>query len=126
MFFASIGICITLPEMNFRIIAFTGLLTLVAIMSKIIGCGLGAKICRYKNRECIQIGVGMISRGEVALIVASKGISLGLMSEYFVGPIIIMVLITTIITPVLLKMVFKNNEDGSASLKNNKTEASVN
>lgn len=126
MFFASIGICITLPEMNFRIIAFTGLLTLVAIMSKIIGCGLGAKICRYKNRECIQIGVGMISRGEVALIVASKGISLGLMSEYFVGPIIIMVLITTIITPVLLKMFFKNNEDGSASLKNNKTEASVN
>ena len=126
MFFASIGICITLPEMNFRIIAFTGLLTLVAIMSKIIGCGLGAKICRYKNGECIQIGVGMISRGEVALIVASKGISLGLMSEYFVGPIIIMVLITTIITPVLLKMVFKNNEDGSASLKNNKTEASVN
>ena len=95
-------------------------------MSKIIGCGLGAKICRYKNGECIQIGVGMISRGEVALIVASKGISLGLMSEYFVGPIIIMVLITTIITPVLLKMVFKNNEDGSASLKNNKTEASVN
>lgn len=108
MFFASIGICITLPKMNFEILVFTILLTLVAIISKIIGCGLGAKVCGYTNKESIQIGVGMISRGEVALIVASKGIALNLMSDYFVGPIIIMVLITTIITPILLKLVFRN------------------
>ena len=110
MFFASIGICITLPEMNLQIFIFTIMITLIAIASKIIGCGLGAKVCRYTNMESIQIGVGMISRGEVALIVASKGLALGLMDDYFVGPIIIMVLITTVITPVLLKIVFKNKK----------------
>ena len=110
MFFASIGICITLPEMDFKIVAFTLLLTVVALLTKIIGCGLGAKVCRYTNKESIQIGVGMISRGEVALIVASKGLALGLMSEYFLGPIIVMVLVTTIVTPILLKMIFKGEE----------------
>lgn len=110
MFFASIGICITLPEMNLEILTFTILITLTAIVSKIIGCGLGAKVCRYTNKESAQIGIGMISRGEVALIVASKGLALGLMDDYFVGPIIIMVLITTIITPVLLKIVFKDKK----------------
>lgn len=110
MFFASIGICITLPKMDLRILSLTLLLTIVAIFTKIIGCGVGAKICRYTNKESVQIGIGMISRGEVALIVASKGMALGLMSDYFVGPIIIMVLITTIITPVFLKMVFKNEK----------------
>ena len=110
MFFASIGICITLPKMDLRILSLTLLLTIVAIFTKIIGCGVGAKICRYTNKESVQIGIGMISRGEVALIVASKGMALELMSDYFVGPIIIMVLITTIITPVFLKMVFKNGK----------------
>ena len=110
MFFASIGICITLPKMDLRILSLTLLLTIVAIFTKIIGCGVGAKICGYTNKESVQIGIGMISRGEVALIVASKGMALGLMSDYFVGPIIIMVLITTIITPVFLKMVFKNGK----------------
>lgn len=110
MFFASIGICITMPEMNLEILIFTLLITLTAIVSKIIGCGLGAKVCRYTNKESVQIGIGMISRGEVALIVASKGLALGLMDDYFVGPIIIMVLITTIITPVLLKIVFKDKK----------------
>lgn len=110
MFFASIGICITLPEMNLEILTFTILITLTAVVSKIIGCGLGAKVCKYTNKECVQIGIGMISRGEVALIVASKGLVLGLMDDYFVGPIIIMVLITTIITPVLLKIVFKDKK----------------
>lgn len=126
MFFASIGICITLPSMNLEIFEFTGLLTLVAIVSKIIGCGLGAKICRYSNRESVQIGVGMISRGEVALIVASKGLSLGLMSDYYLGPIIIMVLITTIITPVLLKIIFKDKSDDSNGYKDIEEKVSVN
>ena len=122
MFFASIGICITIPEMNFKILAFTVILTLIAIISKVIGCGLGAKICRYTKKESIQIGIGMISRGEVALIVASKGMALGLMSNYFVGPIIIMVLITTIITPILLKLVFK---DGTNNKPNFPIETQV-
>ena len=82
------------------------LLMIVALISKVVGCGLGAKIMRYTNKESLQIGIGMISRGEVALIVASKGAAVGLMSEKYMTPIVIMVVFTTIITPILLKFVF--------------------
>ena len=79
VFFASIGLKVVLPKMSGIIIAFSVAITVVAILTKIIGCGLGAKVCGYKNYQCVRIGVGMISRGEVALIVASKGASAGLM-----------------------------------------------
>lgn len=108
VFFASIGLKVILPKMNANIIIFAVLLVIVAIVTKIIGCGLGAKMCHYKNYQCKRIGMGMISRGEVALIVASKGEALGLLGANFLGPVIIMVVVTTIITPVLLKIVFKN------------------
>lgn len=63
---------------------------------------------KFTNRESLQIGVGMISRGEVALIVANKGLPLGLIDAVYFGPIIIMVVVTTIITPILLKLVFRS------------------
>lgn len=106
VFFASIGLKVVLPDMSPAIIGFAVSLTIVAIITKVIGCGLGAKMCGYKNYQVKRIGVGMISRGEVALIVASKGDSLGLMSPEFLGPVIIVVVITTIVTPILLKVVF--------------------
>ena len=64
-----------------------------------------------------QIGVGMISRGEVALIVADKGLNMGLMSSGLFGPIVIMVVITTVVTPILLKFVFKDKNDASGEIK---------
>lgn len=106
IFFASIGLKVELPKMGPAIIAFAAVITVVALLTKIIGCGLGAKVCGYKNYQALRIGVGMISRGEVALIVASKGAAVGLMSNNIMGPIIIVVVITTIITPILLKPVF--------------------
>ena len=102
IFFASIGLKVSLPEMNS---------TIVAILTKVVGCGLGAKLCHYKNYQAIRIGVGMISRGEVALIVASKGESLGLMSTAVMGPVVIVVILTTIIAPILLKPVFKRGPE---------------
>lgn len=113
IFFASIGLKVTLTDMTPMIMLFAVVLLVVAIMTKVLGCGLGAKLCRYSNKEALQIGVGMISRGEVALIVADKGLNLELMSKSLFGPIVIMVVITTVITPVLLKFVFK---DKNASL----------
>lgn len=107
IFFASIGLKVVLPKMSCAIIAFSAILTIVAILTKVVGCGLGAKLCHYTNHESVQIGVGMISRGEVALIVANKGASLGLMGSQLMGPIVIVVIITTIIAPILLKPVFK-------------------
>lgn len=107
IFFASIGLQVQLPQMSSSIIWFSVILVIVAILTKVIGCGLGAKLCRYQNYQCMRIGVGMISRGEVALIVASKGTALGLLGSSFLGPVILVVIITTIITPILLKVVFK-------------------
>ena len=106
IFFASIGLSVELPSMTGSIILFSVLLLIVAILSKIIGCSFGAKLCGYSKDEAKQIGVGMISRGEVALIVANKGSALGLMNSVFFGPTIIIVIVTTIITPILLKIVF--------------------
>lgn len=107
MFFASIGIKVELPSMTTAVIMFSVLLLIVAVATKVVGCGLGAKMCKFSNEEALQIGVGMVSRGEVALIVASKGASIGLMSNAIFGPIVIMVVATTILTPILLKLVFK-------------------
>ena len=108
IFFAGIGLKVELPKMNGEIVLFTVLLCVVAALTKVIGCGLGAKICKYTSKEALQIGVGMISRGEVALIVANKGEAVGLMSDKFFAPVIIMVVFTTVVTPVLLKLVFKD------------------
>lgn len=107
MFFASIGIGLTITAMSIEIIIFTVLLVIIAIATKIIGCGVGAKLSGYTTKESIQIGTGMISRGEVALIVASKGLPIGLIEPATLGPIIIMIVITTVITPILLKIVFR-------------------
>ena len=115
IFFASIGIKVQLTAMTKTIFIFAILLLLVAILSKIVGCALGAKLCRYSNREAIQIGTGMISRGEVALIVANKGIAMGLMLPEFLAPVVIVVVVTTIVTPILLKVVF-NNKSKSVDL----------
>lgn len=106
VFFASIGLKVELPKMSTAIIGFAIVLCIMAILTKIVGCGLGAKLCGYKPYQVKRIGIGMVSRGEVALIVASKGSALGLMGSALLGPVIIVVVVTTIITPVLLKIVF--------------------
>lgn len=110
MFFASIGLKVALPEMTPAIIVFSVVLVIVACVTKVVGCGLGALICRYKKSESLQIGVGMISRGEVALIVANKGNAVGLMSPNILGPVIIMVVATTIVAPIFLKIVFMSKK----------------
>ena len=120
IFFANIGLAMTIEGLNGKLIAFMLLLMLLAIISKVIGCGAGAKLMRYSNKESLQIGIGMISRGEVALIVANKGASVGLMSDKFMTPLVIMVVFTTIITPILLKFVFpkKKNRNNAAVTTN--------
>ena len=119
IFFASIGIQVDLSGMNQTLLLFTVVLVVIAIISKIIGCGLGAKLCHYSTKESLQVGVGMVSRGEVALIVASKGAALGLMSAVNFGPIVVVVVITTIVTPILLKIVFSSKKDSRNLTKTN-------
>lgn len=117
IFFASIGLKVVLPEMSGTIILFSILLIIWAVVSKILGCGLGAKLCRYSGQDSLRIGVGMISRGEVALIVANNGIAVGLMKDEFFGPVVLMVIATTILTPILLKLVYHGKEKDYSDLQ---------
>ncbi|MFI3173994.1 MAG: cation:proton antiporter [Bacillota bacterium] len=107
IFFASIGLQVELPEMNATVIVFTLVLIITAIISKIFGCGLAARFCGYTNQESLQIGTGMVSRGEVALIMVAQGVPLGLMTTDLFAPVIIMVIVTTIVSPILLKLAFE-------------------
>lgn len=119
IFFASIGLKVdgeAVLGMGYIIVIYAVALTLIAIITKVVGCGLGAKLCGYKNYQCIRIGVGMVSRGEVALIVANKGIEAGMISESLVAPIIIVVIVTTILTPIILRPVFMLKHSGSTDI----------
>ncbi|MDO4468880.1 MAG: cation:proton antiporter [Bacillota bacterium] len=110
VFFANIGLQVELPSMSPMIIGFAVTLVIVAVLTKVVGCGAGAKLCKYSNKDCVRIGAGMVSRGEVALIVAAKGNAIGLISADLMGPIVIVVVITTIISPILLKMTFSEKD----------------
>ena len=105
IFFASVGLKVELDGLTGSMLLFSILLLIVAILTKIIGCGLGARICGFTKRESFQVGVGTISRGEVALIVAQKGNAMGLMSAALFPAVVLVVIATTIITPVLLKKI---------------------
>lgn len=105
IFFASIGLKVELDGLNSQMIIFSLILLAVAVATKIIGCGIGAKICGFAGRDALQVGVGMVSRGEVALIVAQKGFSAGLINESMFPPIVIVVIVTTIITPIVLRKI---------------------
>ena len=92
-------------------LALTVILCIAAVLTKVVGCGLGAAVCHYSKEQCIRIGCGMISRGEVALIVANKGMALNLLPQIFITPVLLSVVFSTIITPILLKVVYKHGDN---------------
>lgn len=119
LFFASIGLKTHFGDFNHNIAVFSIILVIVAILTKIGGAGFGALICKYDKYDALNIGIGMVSRGEVALIVAEKGHELGLIEESMFSPVILMVVVTTIFAPVLLKHTLryiKNEEGGQVSV----------
>lgn len=104
LFFASIGIKTNLDGLTGRIAVLALVLTVVAILTKIVGCGLGARLMGFPLYDAVSIGLGMVSRGEVALIVAQKGEQAGLIDAHLFPAIVLVVVVTTLITPVLLKL----------------------
>ena len=110
VFLANIGIQTSFDGMTSSLILFTVLLVLVAIFSKVIGCGLGAKLCKFTNRESLQVGAGMVPRGEVSFIVATKGIALGYLGSIMYPSIIVVVLITVLIAPLVLKAAYPRDQ----------------
>nr|WP_297280475.1 cation:proton antiporter [uncultured Butyricicoccus sp.] len=114
VFFASMGIKTELDGMTASLLVFSVCLLLVAILTKIVGCGLGAKLMGFSWSDSLSVGLGMVSRGEVALIVAQKGAQSGLVDSTLFPPIVLMVIVTTLITPILLKLFMKTPPDAPA------------
>ena len=106
VFFASIGLKTVLSGITPQIIFFTVGFIVVALLSKIAGCGLVARLCGFSSRDSICIGVGMMARGEVALIVAQKGLNAGLMDAALFTTVILLIIVSSIVTPIFLKISF--------------------
>ena len=107
IFFVSLGILVDMSALTFDAVLFLVALTVVAILTKIIGCGIPAKLLGYNNSDSVVIGVGMAPRGEVAMVVALMGLTMELIGQNIYVTIVLMSLITTIITPIALKKVIK-------------------
>lgn len=108
VFFISIGLKTELSGLTPALLAFSVCFVLVAMICKIIGCGLVARLCHFSGRDCLKIGVGMMTRGEVALIVAQKGLAVGLLDAKYFTSVILLIICSSIATPIVLKLLYKD------------------
>ena len=106
VFFASIGLKTDISGLTPEILLFSVCFVLVALATKIIGCGLAAKLCRFEWGDALKVGVGMMTRGEVALIVAKKGLEVGVVDSVYFTAVILLIVVSSIATPLVLKMLF--------------------
>ena len=109
VFFAGIGLKVSFETMDLKLLLFSVCFVLVACLSKIFGCGGMARLCGFKGNDALKIGVGMMTRGEVALITASKGLAAGLITEDFFTAVILLILVSSITVPILLKSMYKRH-----------------
>ncbi len=115
IFFASIGFKTSIDHLNGSILLFSAAFVIVALVTKIIGCGLMARFCKFSIPDSVKIGVGMMTRGEVALIVAQKGLSVGLLtSEYFTA-VILLIIASSVFTPIILKLLYSKDTAANAA-----------
>lgn len=115
IFFASIGLKTNLESMTAGILLFSAAFVAVGLISKIIGCGLMARACKFNVSDSLKIGVGMMTRGEVALIVAQKGLSVGLLTPVYFTSVILLIVISSISTPIILKLLFARDKSKEAA-----------
>lgn len=109
VFFASIGLKTDIDDVNASILLFSVAFILVALITKIVGCGLISKVCRFSWDDSLKIGVGMMTRGEVALIVSQKGLAVGLMQPVYFTSVILLIIVSSIATPIILKVLYAKN-----------------
>ena len=106
MFFVGIGLKTDFSNVDSSMILFSVGFVVVAMISKVIGCGLVSKACHYSWLDSLKIGVGMMTRGEVALIITNKGLGLGIIDSSYFTAVILLIIVSSIVTPLLLKMLF--------------------
>ena len=109
-FFVGIGLKTTFDNVNATLLFFCLAFVLVALISKVIGCGLMAKICRFSWSDSLKIGVGMMTRGEVALIVTQKCLSAGMITAEYFTAVILLIICSSVLTPVVLKLLFSKEK----------------
>lgn len=106
VFFASIGIKTNIREFTLDILLFSVVFVIVALLSKIIGCSLVGKIAGFNWPDSLKMGVGMMTRGEVALIVSQKGLAAGMIEPVYFMSVIMLIIVSSIATPMILKSLF--------------------
>ena len=110
LFFAIIGAQVDLRDVNLEILMLSGVIIVIAVVTKLFGCGIPAWLFLKDRSMGMKVGIGMISRGEVGLIVAGVGVSSGILTSSVYSTIIIMVIATTIITPIWLKIEYRKEQ----------------
>jgi Kef-type K+ transport system membrane component KefB len=116
LFFAIIGAQVDLRGINIEVLYLSGIIIAIAIITKLVGCGLPSLIFLKNKDRAMKVGIGMVSRGEVGLIVAGVGVSSGALSADIYTTVIIMVALTTIITPIWLKIAYRNEENETSQM----------
>ncbi len=106
IFFASIGLKTSLANVNGDILLFSVFFVIVALAAKIVGCGLISRLCRFSWPDSLKIGIGMMTRGEVALIVSQKGLSVGLLTPEYFTCVILLIITSSVVTPIVLKVLY--------------------
>lgn len=115
IFFVNIGLSVNLRELDPSVIWFVLIVSVLAILGKILGSGAGARLGGFNWRESLQLGIGMVSRGEVGLIVGAAGLQAGLLNNEVFSAVIGTVLITTLVTPPLLRLSFNTGKSPSVA-----------
>ena len=110
IFFVNIGLIANARELNGDSLLLMLALTVVAVVSKVLGAGLGGRLGGLTNQEALQLGVGMMSRGEVGLIVVTVGVNNGLVGSDLFAEVVGVVILTTLLTPPLLRSLFTRRE----------------
>lgn len=109
VFFASIGLKTQFDGFTSSLLIFSLCFVAVGLITKVIGCGLTAKLMGYNLNESLKVGVGMMTRGEVALIVAQKGLSVGMLDEKYFASVILLIIVSSVTTPIVLKILYKHS-----------------
>ncbi len=117
VFFASVGLQTNLRAIDMTTLAFSAAFVVVGLLGKVIGCGFTGKVLKYNNSDSLKIGVGMMTRGEVALIVAQRGLKAGIMESRYFTAVILLIIISSILTPVILKSIYMADEKASLTNK---------
>lgn len=111
IFFVSIGLKTSFKGINGSTILFALAFVAVAMLSKLIGCGLAAKCFKFKTTDCVKIGAGMMTRGEVALIITNKGLGMNVIEPVTSTAVILLIIVSSVVTPIVLKYLFGKYPD---------------